>query len=455
MEQLKKTWKTLSLILLLSILISAIIITKMQTSAKKSENERISYVTLTQASKLQASINSLFQKTQTLKLLIIQGNGMIANFEEVAAELVNDPSIRSIQLAPNGVVTSVYPVKGNENAYKDLFSDPNCAKEVIMARDSNKLTMSGPFEVSQGEFVVIGRQPVFLKDADGKDKFWGFTIIVLDLPKALAPSGLNLLVQEGYNYKLHRVHPDTDDVQVFSESSAAPLTDAINISFEVPNSVWTLSVEPKIGWINYGDLVLQIFLAIMICSLIVFASYMMISLNARHKELEALSVTDTLTGLYNRRKMQDVLTERCTKTAFPFLLCYFDLNDFKGINDVYGHDAGDYFLIACADRFRECLNPGEMLFRVGGDEFVAILKQGSGPNDWEKRVEQFNNKLIEPIVMSSYKLPISVSIGTVLFPQDGEDSEQLLQVADAMMYGNKAEYKSRRAADKKAETQTN
>ncbi|MEG1943701.1 MAG: CHASE domain-containing protein, partial [Angelakisella sp.] len=185
MTERKKNLGIAACLLAISMLVSAFIIHNIKVQSYRQEHERISYITETQASKLQSAIGSLFQKTQTLQMLVIQGGGRVENFDTVAAELLDNSAIRSIQLAPKGVVSQVYPLEGNEEAFGDLFADPARAKEAILARDTGKLTMSGPFELSQGGFGVVGRQPVYLPDQEGKPSFWGFAIIVLDLPDAL------------------------------------------------------------------------------------------------------------------------------------------------------------------------------------------------------------------------------------------------------------------------------
>ncbi|MEG1777456.1 MAG: CHASE domain-containing protein, partial [Angelakisella sp.] len=152
MTERKKNLGIAACLLAISMLVSAFIIHNIKVQSYRQEHERISYITETQASKLQSAIGSLFQKTQTLQMLVIQGGGRVENFDTVAAELLDNSAIRSIQLAPKGVVSQVYPIEGNEEAFGDLFADPARAKEAILARDTGKLTMSGPFELTQGGF---------------------------------------------------------------------------------------------------------------------------------------------------------------------------------------------------------------------------------------------------------------------------------------------------------------
>ena len=240
----------------------------LEVSRDAALHERVYYSADSSVSRIQYVLNSLFLKTKPLEIMVVQSEGRITHFEYIAETMCDDPSIRSIQLAPNGVVTMVYPLEGNMAGKHDLFADPQRATEAVYARDSGQMTLSGPFVLRQGGFGLVARRPIYLKNSTGEKTFWGFSIVVLDLPAAFAPVQLHKLVEEGFSYKLHRVHPDSGQVQIIHESSSAPLRHPVHISFDMPNAVWTLSVAPTAGWRNKGLLLLEIMLALLITSLV-------------------------------------------------------------------------------------------------------------------------------------------------------------------------------------------
>ena len=114
--------------------------------------------------------------TKALKQLLVSENGRINKFSEVAEDMMMD-SIQSIQLAPDGVVTEVYPEEGNEAGKIDLFNDADRGEISRYARDNHIEIMQGPFQLEQGGYGMAVRNPIYLKNENGEEEFWGFTIV--------------------------------------------------------------------------------------------------------------------------------------------------------------------------------------------------------------------------------------------------------------------------------------
>ena len=110
-----------------------------------------------------------------------------SNFDTIAENLISD-SIESVQLAPDGVVTDIYPAAGNEVGKIDLIHDKDRGKISCYARDNHTLILQGPFELKQGGSGIAVRNPLFLKDESGDEYFWGFTIVILRVPDIFSNS---------------------------------------------------------------------------------------------------------------------------------------------------------------------------------------------------------------------------------------------------------------------------
>ena len=106
--------------------------------------------------------------TKSLEQIIISENGQIEHFEKVAENMIFD-SIQSIQLAPGGVVTDIYPEKGNEAGKIDLINDPSRGEITRYGRDNNITIMQGPFQLKQGDVGIAIRNPVYLENESGDD----------------------------------------------------------------------------------------------------------------------------------------------------------------------------------------------------------------------------------------------------------------------------------------------
>ncbi|MCK5451387.1 MAG: PAS domain S-box protein [Candidatus Omnitrophica bacterium] len=167
-------------------------------------------------------------------------------------------------------------------------------------------------------------------------------------------------------------------------------------------------------------------------------SEMIVSKNEQ-KELLYLARYDSLTGIYNRVKFEDALEKeigRSRRTNEIFSLCFFDLNDFKVVNDSFGHEAGDYVLKEVAKRVKGSLRANEMFARVGGDEFVFIITQVEQREHVEIVLERIFEKIEkEPFVFNGHDLDVSISVGVSFFNQeDALDEKSLIAQADRAMY---------------------
>jgi len=178
---------------------------------------------------------------------MLQIYGELQNFDTLADLMIKSyGGISSLQLAPQGVVTQIYPLKGNERAIgHNLLQDPKRSTEALKTIEYRKLTLAGPFELIQGGKAVIGRLPVFSVDKNGSEHFWGFTIVLIRLTKLLEATQVYSLMEKGYAYELFRIDPDSGKQLVFSRSGEAPLVEPVSFSISVPNGEWTLSISPK------------------------------------------------------------------------------------------------------------------------------------------------------------------------------------------------------------------
>jgi len=160
-------------------------------------------------------------------------------------------------------------------------------------------------------------------------------------------------------------------------------------------------------------------------------------LQRTNSELEHLSSHDQLTDLPNRRFYDERLSlalQRAAQMDGMTALLVLDLNDFKKINDSYGHGAGDKVLITVAKRMRDTLRETDMVARLGGDEFVAVLEDVRSTQQVTKIANKLSQALEQPVSVRQHQLNFSVSIGIAVFPLDGRQKPELEEQADKAMY---------------------
>ncbi|MFC4518794.1 diguanylate cyclase domain-containing protein [Cupriavidus pinatubonensis] len=150
---------------------------------------------------------------------------------------------------------------------------------------------------------------------------------------------------------------------------------------------------------------------------------------------------DSLTGLLNRSAFEELLelaVRAAAASASYAALLYLDSDDFKGINDRFGHAAGDVVLVALAQRIRASVREGDVVARLGGDEFAVLITSLRAAADIVPIAEQILRRVPEPILLPDGTcITASLSIGIAVFPMHAQGSQGLLHAADAAMYGAK------------------
>ncbi|HET8708332.1 MAG TPA: diguanylate cyclase, partial [Pseudomonadales bacterium] len=161
-------------------------------------------------------------------------------------------------------------------------------------------------------------------------------------------------------------------------------------------------------------------------------------------KLEQLAFFDPLTHLANRRLMTDCIEEELRNLerngdGGQFALLILDLDQFKRVNDSMGHDAGDLLLTMSAERLQSCVRKSDIVGRFGGDEFLILVRDISGPETPKHIAENILRVLREPISIGSQQIIVTSSIGITVGPIDGNEVRTLIKNADLAMYRAKAE----------------
>jgi diguanylate cyclase (GGDEF)-like protein len=172
-----------------------------------------------------------------------------------------------------------------------------------------------------------------------------------------------------------------------------------------------------------------------------------------YSDLVHRSEFDLLTDIQNRFSLEkhlENLIHVARQSAGIFGLLYIDLNEFKQVNDVYGHRAGDLYLQEVAHRMKRQLRPGDILARLGGDEFAVLVPNIHHRTDIEEIALRLECCFDEPFTGDGYVVHGSASVGTALYPEDGTTKDSLLSTADSGMYMVKQTKQRRRAQEREA-----
>ena len=386
---------------------------------------------VTYGQRIENDIENGIEITDTLKQVLINGNGQIINFSKIAENLMSY-SVQSVQLAPNGVVTEIYPEEGNEAGKIDLLKDSKRSEISNYAKDHNITVIQGPIKLKQRGSGLVVRNPIYLEDKNGQEYFWGFTIVILRVPEIFEDS-TNALSKFKYNYRLSREASVLDKKYVEVDANCDKMIRPVTYNLTVGKEKWKLEIMPRAGWSNSTTLYLIFFGGLSLVLLLTGLTIVLFLLDERRVELKELAHKDGLTNLYNRYGFDEMAEKMISKNPKEHCVAVLlDVDDFKLINDMYGHAYGDKALISLAENMRKFFPSSTLLGRNGGDEFCILL-----PNCTMEEVKESLIEFTKTPKTFSYKgqtYSFCISLGYAEYPNNAIERSQLMRCADTALY---------------------
>ena len=426
----KKTLVPL-VVFLLGICLVGLTLYKTDTHEKEQKRITAQLNASTYGDRIKNEIINGIEITDILKQILISEKGDFNQFDTIAENIMSD-SIESIQLAPDGIVTDIYPAEGNEAGKIDLLHDKERRKISCYARDNHTIITQGPFELKQGGCGIAVRNPVYLKDKNEEEYFWGFTIVILRVPDIFSDA-IHALSDFGYEYSLSKTDAPWSDNYTVVYRSDEKLTHPVSYDFTIGEENWKFEITPDNGWRNTTLFVAVtgIFTSIILL-LSVLTRVWLVSKENKNK-FQILAHTDSLTGIYNRYGFDEATEKMIDKNPKAhYVAALLDIDDFKFINDIYGHDYGDRALKNLADSMKAFFPPDTLLGRNGGDEFCVLLPDYTFENA-EEQLRQFT-QLPKSFSYRGKEYPFYISLGYAEYPTFASNHSQLMRCADAALY---------------------
>ena len=431
MKKLKKRFIVPAVVFILGMCALIGVIYVVGESQEQQNRTKAKLNAMTYAERINGELMEGLGVTDTLKQVVISGDGNINGFYDVAANMMDD-SIQSIQIAPNGVVNEIYPEDVNESGKINLINDSDRGEISRYARDNDTVIMQGPFELKQGGYGIAVRNPVYLKDENGKKSFWGFTIVILKVPEIFSNS-VEALSNFGYKYSLLKCASPWDDMYERVYGSKKELNDPVIYDFDVYGNKWRLEILPKSGFYNNKYLIYMFIGGVIIVLLLTGLTAALIFINENRKNFKRLAVTDALTGIYNRHGFDDQVEQYMRQNPQKHcVVAMLDIDDFKLVNDVYGHAAGDGALKKLAESMKQYFSKDVILGRNGGDEFSIFM-----PDCTVVEVKPFLKKFTEEtrkFYCKGEERAFTISLGFAEYPVFADDRSQLMRCADTALY---------------------
>ncbi len=303
-----------------------------------------------QSALISTAISHNMSANYALSSMVRFSDGDMQSFESYAAELKKlYPLVSHFTLSPQGIITWIYPIKGNESAMGlNQLSSPEQKGAALLAKQTRELTLAAPVNLVQGGKAIIGRWPIWLGESDNFS-FWGFTSVAVKLDVFLERVKLSDLEKQGYHYRLEKVVEN--DINKFIASSTNHLIqdkDWLDIKIAVPNGEWVLKLTPKDGWVTTGGFVANLSFALVLFLLFSGLAGLAwrIFLTKQQLEIKVQERTQEVTFSHNRVSslldaMPDMLFELDEDAVIIY--CHAPIFNLHGITaeDVIGNKIDD------------------------------------------------------------------------------------------------------------------
>ena len=234
-------------------------------SQERREKLKATYTAESTVSRVESQLSKYLAESDLMKRIVEKEYDIDNEQFDKLAELMQEDEdvIEARELAEDGVVSRIYPMEGNEAAMGlDMLQNPERKKEARLARRSGEYTIAGPYELVQGGTGALLLDPAYITDQNGEEKFWGFSILVMNWDNFIQEVELEKLEEAGYDYQIWKKDLYTGEKIVIDESENSNLNNSLEVACSVPNDTWYFEIVPENGWITVSQKVFGVIISI-------------------------------------------------------------------------------------------------------------------------------------------------------------------------------------------------
>ena len=234
-------------------------------SQERREKLKATYTAESTVSRVESQLSKYLAESDLMKQIVEKEYDIDNEQIDKLAELMQEDEdvIEARELAEDGVVSRIYPMEGNEAAMGlDTLQNPARKKEARLARLSGEYTIAGPYELVQGGTGALLFDPAYITDQNGEEKFWGFSILVMNWDNFIQEVELEKLEEAGYGYQIWKKDLYTGEKIIIDESENSNLNNSLEVACSVPNDTWYFEIVPENGWITVSQKVFGVIISI-------------------------------------------------------------------------------------------------------------------------------------------------------------------------------------------------
>lgn len=234
-------------------------------SQERREKLKATYTAESTVSRVESQLSKYLAESDLMKQIVEKEYDIDNEQFDKLAELMQEDEdvIEARELAEDGVVSRIYPMEGNEAAMGlDTLQNPARKKEARLARLSGEYTIAGPYELVQGGTGALLFDPAYITDQNGEEKFWGFSILVMNWDNFIQEVELEKLEEAGYGYQIWKKDLYTGEKIIIDESENSNLNNSLEVACSVPNDTWYFEIVPENGWITVSQKVFGVIISI-------------------------------------------------------------------------------------------------------------------------------------------------------------------------------------------------
>ena len=243
------SWIIGLLIFIIALLLGCIIVKNIE----KEKKTAAAYTAQSTVKRINAQLDQYVELSEFLENVILAGYDLNqTTFSELAEMLPNEAGVvKAFELAPEGVITDIFPKQGNEQAFgMNMLTEHERSGDAKRAKETGKYTLGGPYELKQGGTGALLFHPVYQNNITGNDTFLGFVIIVIDWDKFIDEIGMERLSEASYCYEIWTNDENTDDRIVLTQNQEHMPENSLTVECKIPNYTWYVDIVPKEGWIS-------------------------------------------------------------------------------------------------------------------------------------------------------------------------------------------------------------